>query len=94
MEKKKNLNKLKTTFIIRTATKISHNNSSLEQIRSIYCEKILSRIIYTSQLFFIPLQYLKRWDTYIYRAIRRALPHAYQSVTRNGLYHLLRILSL
>ena len=88
------LDHLETSFITPTASKISHTNFTLEQIVSIYREKVISRIQYTSQLFFIPLAYLRRWDTYMYRAIRRSLPRVYQSVTRDGLYHLLRIYTL
>ena len=85
------LDHLETAFITPTAAKISHTNFTLEQIVSIYREKIISRVQYTAQLLFIPISYLKKWDTYIYRAIRRSLPRVYQSVTRDGLYHLLRI---
>lgn len=87
-------NNLESKYIIPTAAKISSGDFTLENIQFIYREKILSRVTYTSQLIFIPPNYLRRWDTYLYRAIRKALPRTYQSVTQDGLYHLLRICRL
>ena len=85
------LDRLETSFIIPTATKIRHRSFTLEQICSIYREKIISRIGYTAQFFLIPSSYTRRWDSIIYQAIRHAFPHVYRSVSKAGVYHLLRL---
>jgi len=85
------LDRLETSFIIPTATKIRHRSFTLDQICSIYREKIISRIGYTAQFFLIPPSYTRRWDSIIYQAIRHAFPHVYRSVSKAGVYHLLRL---
>jgi len=88
------LDRIETSFIIPTCNNISHSGYTLQQIQSIYREKVISRIQYTSQLLYIPQTYLRRWDKYLYGAIRKTLPRVYRSVAQSGLYHLLRIVPL